>query len=135
MLHNQRHKFGLPDNVVDNARLCGVDLDGQTLLLENGEKLAGIDAVIFCTGYIYEVPFCEKELIETKCEGCYLSPLYLHCVHIEHPQSLFFIGLCWNLIPFVCFDHQVNYALALIDGTAKVPSKQEMLQFEENRIK
>ncbi|KAI6174848.1 Flavin-containing monooxygenase [Aphelenchoides bicaudatus] len=135
MLHNREHKFGLPNNVEENARLVGVDEDGRTLLLENGEHLDEIDAVIFCTGYVYETPFCDKDIIEIKEKGRYLSPLYLHCIHTQYPTSLFFIGLCWNLIPFVCFDHQVNYALALVDGTAQVPSSDEMARFEDDRLR
>jgi hypothetical protein len=82
-----------------------------------------------------ETPFCDKDLVEVKENGRYLSPLYLHCVHTQYPTSLFFIGLCWNLIPFVCFDAQVNYALALLDGTAQLPSKQEMARFQEDRLR
>lgn len=93
--------------------MSGVEEDGRTLMLENGDRLEGIDAVLFCTGYIYDVPFFEKELLETKADGRYLSSLYLHCVHTNYPKSLFFIGLCWNLIPFVCFD-QVSFFIGEI---------------------
>jgi hypothetical protein len=125
----------MPSNVFDNARVIGVAEDGRTLLLENGEELPNMDAVIFCTGYYYEVPFCDRSIIDLKSNGRYLSPLYLHCVNIHYPTSLFFIGLNQNLIPFVCFDYQISYALALVGGTARVPPKEEMEQFEVDRLR
>lgn len=135
MLHNQEFRFGMPENVVDNARLIDIGEDGKTLLLENGEKLSTIEAVIFCTGYFYDVPFCEKDLIEAKDNGRYLYPLYQDCINAKYPESLFFIGVCVNLIPFLCFDLQVHYALAIVDGTSKVPSAEEMDKFQIERLR
>jgi hypothetical protein len=135
MLHNQEFRFGMPQNVVDNARLIGVGEDGKTLLLENGKTLTTIEAVVFCTGYFYEVPFFEKDIIEPKDNGRYLSPLYQQCINAKYPESLFFIGVCVNLIPFLCFDFQVHYALAIVDGTAKIPSEEEMDKFQIDRLR
>jgi hypothetical protein len=62
MLHNQKQKFGLPENVQENARMVDVDGDGRTLLLANGDKLE-VDAVIFCTGYVCKLSFkCSRAL-------------------------------------------------------------------------
>ncbi|KAI6192079.1 Flavin-containing monooxygenase [Aphelenchoides bicaudatus] len=133
ILHNQLFTFNLPDNIDYNFKLKDVDDDGQTLLLDNGEKLKA-ENVIFCSGYLHEIPFFEKSLIEPKADSSYL-PVYQHFIHPDFPTSLFFIGLNWFVIPFTLFDLQMHYALALINGTAPVPSKEEMLQFEEDRLK
>lgn len=101
----------MPSNVVPHMPLIDVDPNGQTLLLENGEKLDNIDEIIFCTGYRFGVPFCDDKLIEVKEDGHYLSPLYLHCVHTKYPRSLFVIGCCWLVIAFTSFDHQVGLHL------------------------
>ncbi|KAI6179673.1 Flavin-containing monooxygenase [Aphelenchoides besseyi] len=134
LLYNMKVKYGLPENVVINANVISV-FNGRSLLLGNGEQLDNLDAVVFCTGYKYEVPFCQSDLLEVKSDNWYVSPLYEHCIHVRYPTSLFVIGKCWFLIPFVCFDQQVKYALALADGSSPVPSQEELESFEENRLK
>lgn len=114
--------------------MVGVGKDDRRLLLEDGEDLL-VDEVIFCTGYRYEIPFCEKDLLEVKADAGYVSPLYQHCVHTTYPTSLFVIGLCKATNTFVCFDYQVGYAVSLINGNTRLPSKKELNQFEQDRLR
>lgn len=50
-------------------------------------------------------------------------------VHIDHP-TLFFIGLCFTIAPFPNFNAQILFALSLLTGRSKLPSKEEMLNSE-----
>lgn len=138
LVYDQKKELGLPPNIITYPKLTDVK-ERTTLELANGETLTDIGTVIFCTGYNHNVKFLnpddeEKPLIQVRGEGGYLGPLYQHMVHLEYPRSIFFIGLCWSLIPFVCFDHQVKYAIALIEGRVEVPKKEEMERFEEDRL-
>ncbi|CAD5205712.1 unnamed protein product [Bursaphelenchus okinawaensis] len=141
LLYDQKIKYVLPPNVQCHSRLGDVSDDGKTFLLESGEELKNVDSVIFCTGYTYDVPFFDstdknsKKLVEVKGNGSYIAPLYQHCVHPSYPNSLYFIGLCWSLIPFVLFDHQIQYCIALMMSQVPVPSQEEMWNFEENRLR
>lgn len=96
--------------------------------------MTGLDVIIFCTGYKYTVPFFHSDIVEPKENGKYLSPLYLHMISIKFPTSLFFLGLPWFVIPFTCFDSQMEYAIGILNGTVELPVKEEMDQFEVDRL-
>ena len=54
-----------------------------------------------------------------------ISNLYKHMFHAEYP-SLSFIGLPLTTCPFPQFSCQVRLAVAFLEGTYKLPSKEEI---------
>jgi hypothetical protein len=65
----------------------------------------------------------EESLVELVGEGAYVRPLWAHVAHVDHPRSLFFIGLNLRILPFVTFDRQCRFTLSLLMmGTEKAPS-------------
>lgn len=93
-----------------------------------------VDVVMYCTGYEYDFPFLRHDQTDLTLEPWRISPLYQHMVNIEEP-SMFFIGTCFILIPFSFFDTQLEYACAVLSGKATLPSREEMLKWEETDYK
>ncbi|XP_078609484.1 uncharacterized protein LOC144880836 isoform X1 [Branchiostoma floridae x Branchiostoma japonicum] len=95
----------------------------RTVEFKNGEEL-NADAVIYCTGYSYSFPFLTRE-----CGVCVergrVSPLYKHVVHTTH-TTLSFIGVCNKICPCPQFHLQVQFAMAVLDRSLVLPSKEEM---------
>lgn len=67
--------------------------------------------------------------------GDYVSPLFADMLHVDYPDSLFFIGLNVTVVPFILFDHQVQLAIALMTNTAKPVTDEERRACEANRLK
>ena len=61
-----------------------------------------------------------------------VTPLYKHLLHALHPRSLAFIGLTKVVVPFPMFHFQVLYALAAIDGSLRLPARDERLRETED---
>lgn len=55
----------------------------------------------------------EADIIEEDTDGMSVWPLYEQVLHVKFP-SLAFIGLNWKVVPFVCFETQVRFALSLM---------------------
>ena len=84
--------LALPEAIVHHG--CGLVGDvrevrdgGRTLVTADGEELGGIDAVVFCTGYVNRVPFLPDGL-----QDCDPRSLYKHMFHSGTGPTLAFIG-------------------------------------------
>ena len=93
-----------PSNLHHRAYAVGTTADNRGVQLSDGTMLDTMDAFIFCTGYLYDLPFDaaaddddqkSAEIFDVKAGGRYVSTAYEHCVSTRHPRSLFFIGLRW----------------------------------------
>ncbi|XP_061188988.1 flavin-containing monooxygenase 3-like [Saccostrea echinata] len=109
-----------PDDIIQKPPI--VRMTETTVVFSDGTE-AEVDSVIFCTGYKYSFPFLQEGLISTKNER--VTPLYKHMVHIEYP-SLIFVGIPkqWNHFPQI--HNQSRVAVAVLEGIAPLPSKEEM---------
>ncbi|XP_038064684.1 flavin-containing monooxygenase FMO GS-OX-like 4 [Patiria miniata] len=89
----------------------------------DGRSVAA-DALILCTGYLYDFPFLTPEC-EVSVDRKRVTPLYKHVIHTKFP-SLSFIGLVWRICPFLLMSCQVRFVMAALEGTMILPSKEEM---------
>lgn len=64
-----------------------------------------------------------------------VSPTFLHVAHVNFPDSFFFIGLNFVVIPFILFEKQVDFALASIEGALSETSFDEIKNWEENYLR
>ena len=77
--------------------------------LQDGSKLTGIDAVIYCTGYQYSYPWLEGSgLLRT--DQMRVHPLYQHIFPPDTAPTLAFIGLLWKSLRNPQFEYQVSAA-------------------------
>ncbi|WP_309387358.1 NAD(P)-binding domain-containing protein [Cerasicoccus frondis] len=91
--------------------------------LTDGEVIADVDAVIFCTGYHYRFPFLADGLVAV--DDNWVHPLYLDLIPPQHP-TLAFIGLPNSVIPFPLFEVQAKWFLRRIAGRFAFASEGEM---------
>ncbi|XP_036366120.1 flavin-containing monooxygenase FMO GS-OX-like 2 isoform X1 [Octopus sinensis] len=113
----------LPENLEETVEIKS--FSENFVNLKDGRDLE-VDTVIFCTGYKYDFPFLTKECNLNITDGR-VYPLFKHIVHAKHP-SLNFIGVTKKVCPFPTFHCQVQFMMANLDGSMKLPSYEEMLQ-------
>ncbi|XP_078484088.1 uncharacterized protein LOC100175875 [Ciona intestinalis] len=89
------------------------------------------DVFMFCTGYKFTFPFLGNLV---SIDNNRITPLYKHLINIKYP-TLSLIGACSVICPFPQFHCQVNYAISLMDGSAKLLSEEEMLEDEKQDFK
>ena len=110
-----------------------IGADENSIILADGQHLTGLDTVIYCTGYKYSFPFL-KHLEILKPTHEMVSPLYLHMAHIDYPDSLFFIGMPLRVLLFILFEYQIKYAMALIEGRAEKPTRENFEVEDEKKF-
>ncbi|RLN51685.1 hypothetical protein BBJ28_00023621, partial [Nothophytophthora sp. Chile5] len=117
-----------------------------TVVFADGSSIASPDEIMHCTGYLYTVSdFFPSELLYPKTpvsptgvsieiaadlcgvttEGIAVAPAYKHLFAIEDPTAAF-IGLPFANLPFLCFELQAKWVARVFDGSASLPSKEEI---------
>ncbi|KAG9338980.1 hypothetical protein JZ751_024376 [Albula glossodonta] len=81
--------------------------------------------LLLCTGYSFSYPFLSGASLGLQVEPHLVSPLYKQLLPPAWP-SLFIIGICKIICPFPHFHTQVQFALAVLEGTVLLPSCAEM---------
>ncbi|KAM9348613.1 uncharacterized protein ABDE67_010664 [Symphorus nematophorus] len=118
-----RLTFPLPAGIQQSSPVVAVDEDGR-IRLQDG-SVAAADVLMFCTGYNFKYPFLDGSQLGLDIQDDLVSPLYRFLVPPAFP-SLFFIGMCKIICPFPNFNCQVQFALAVLDGSVSLPSAAQM---------
>lgn len=111
----------LPSNVHQKSGIQSVQ--GSLLTLQDGSQITA-DCLLFCTGYHFTFPFLSQDC-HLNIEDERISPLYKHLFHTEFP-TLSFISICKLICPFPQFHIQVQLVMAVLNGSHRLPSKEEM---------
>ena len=82
--------------------------NGSTLILKDNSTVK-VDAIVFCTGYLYSMPFLDKSS-GLQIDDNYVNPLYKYLLNGEHP-SMAFVGLALDVALFPLVDVQVKQRL------------------------
>lgn len=105
----------------------------RAIQFKDGSVESGVEAILFCTGYLYSFPFLstlQPKLIDT---GERVQYLYRHLFYIKHP-SLAFIGLPSKIIPFRTFEGQAAVIARVWANRLALPSRDQMNLWEEHEI-
>lgn len=126
------------NNIIHKGEILEFRSDG-TVLFKDNTVMKGIDEILWCTGFIYDYPFLDKEAVSVVSNNKAVTPLY-HQLFNVHDPTLSFIGLPYSVVPFPLFYHQATWvarvlaelAAAAVDttGTA-LPCLSERLQWFE----
>lgn len=100
-----------------------VRVDGSDMVLANGERVRDVDAILFCTGYHYRLPFLPP-IRGGRVRNNRVRNVYQQLLDIDHP-TLAFIGLCFRIVPFPFFQRQARWFARLLAGTFELPSRAE----------
>jgi hypothetical protein len=105
-------------------------VQGDTVHFEDGTQVAGVDNIIFGTGYTWTLPFLPNvEVRNNRVPG-----LYQHVVYQQDP-SLLFVGAVAAGLTFKIFEWQAVLAARVLAGRAKLPPIEEQQRWEHERIK
>lgn len=111
--------YGDGFNISQHARTERIE--GNKVILQNGEVLYDVDTIILCTGYIYRFPFLEGELDDIELNGPTMGPLYLNMFYPTDP-SLIFLGLPRFTVHFANIDLQSVYCAQVLSGELNLPA-------------
>lgn len=97
--------FSLPSEIKQAPPLVKV-LDDGSLIFQDG-SVAHAQVLLLCTGYNYHYPFLCLKQLGLEVQHHLVGPLYKNLVLPAFP-SLFFIGVCKIICPFLHFHYQVS---------------------------
>jgi hypothetical protein len=114
-------------------RLCD---DGATVAFADGSRAAA-DAVIYCTGYRYSLPFLDTGGIVAVDDGNRIGPLYEHTFPPSLAPSLSFVGVPMRVLAPWFFEAQARWVALVLSGKAALPPEEEMLRavHEDYRVR
>ena len=99
----------------------------------DGHVETNIDAVLFCTGYLYSFPFLSALPAPVITNGQRVHNLYQHFLYRPFP-TLAFLGLPFPIIPFRTAEAQAAVLARLWSGRLAVPPESEMQAWEQQRV-
>ncbi|KAI0416805.1 hypothetical protein F5X98DRAFT_174369 [Xylaria grammica] len=108
----------------------GIDPAGQ----ENTEQISDIDAILFCTGYLYAFPFISASSLPPSTpplitDGRRVHGLARHFIHTYHP-TLVFPGLPIKIIPFPLAEAQAAVFSRVWANRLPLPSHEGLQRWE-----
>ncbi|KAL3420686.1 dimethylaniline monooxygenase (n-oxide forming) [Phlyctema vagabunda] len=106
-----------------------VDAGTRGVYFEDGSVIQDVDFIIFATGYSWALPF----LPDIPVRNNRVPDLYLHVFHQRDP-SLVFIGAVAAGLTFKVYEWQAVLAARVLAGRAKLPSTDEQIKWEKDRI-
>lgn len=105
----------------------------RAIRFENGDVEENIDAIIFCTGYLYSFPFLSELDPPVIKDGSRTLHAYKHFFNIQHP-TLVFPVLNHKVIPFPFAENQSAVFARVWSGRLSLPSKEEMYEWETSTV-
>ncbi|CUS25046.1 LAQU0S25e00672g1_1 [Lachancea quebecensis] len=141
---SKRSETSLPAGFDPNIKLVSdiesFDAASKTLRFVNGEKLANVDKIIFCTGYLKSLPFLPKPaanqsrgdsvLSSLITDGSRLHNLYNHIVPYNLP-TFGVIGLPKYVLPTRLSETQGAWLARVWSGRISLPELDVMKRYDE----
>lgn len=88
-----------------------------------GETVSDIDVIVFCTGYLYTLPFL-NEYLPGITDGNYVKDVYKQIFNVQDP-TLSFIGLPKFIVPMPLSESQAAIVARVYSGRIQLPSLEE----------
>ncbi len=98
-------------------------LDGADAVLTGGGRIRDVDAIVFCTGYHYRLPFLPP-FVGGRVRNNRVRNVYQQLLDIDHP-NLAFVGLGFRIVPFPFFQRQARWFARLLAGAFELPPRAE----------
>lgn len=115
-----QHPYGPRENMLRRNNLCQLHEDGS-VEFEGGMSAAGVDVVLYCTGYRYNFPFLNDKGIISLANGR-VEPLYEQLFVPKMAPRLSFIGLPFNIVAFHLFHMQAKWLARALSGRSPLPA-------------
>jgi cation diffusion facilitator CzcD-associated flavoprotein CzcO len=132
---------GEEDDIVNIGRIAKYDVETRSVEDVYGNRIDGIDIVIFCTGYLYAFPFMEGGISDLSdlsdhlpiTDGHRVYQLYRHIFYIPEPTMAFAV-LPRMIIPFPLAESQGAVIGRVWSGRLSLPSDQDMRDAELKEV-
>jgi cation diffusion facilitator CzcD-associated flavoprotein CzcO len=108
-------------------------LEDRGVRFEDGRMEKDIDAVVYCTGYLYSYPFLKSLDPPIVTTGRRVIGLYQQLFSYEHP-TLAFTALAQKIIPFPISEVQGAAIAKVWSDRLRLPEIEEMKAWEEKRM-
>lgn len=110
-------------------------VDQRGVRFTDGRVERNLDAILYCTGYLFAFPFLETTLTPgLVSDGRRVFGLYKHLFHIDHP-TLVFPGLPIKVIPFPVSEAQAAVFARVWANALALPSTRDMAQWEADEAR
>jgi cation diffusion facilitator CzcD-associated flavoprotein CzcO len=122
------------DSIIDVSEVVEFDFENsRSALLKDGSRIKGIEAILFCTGYLYSFPFLKtyvsgQDAIIT--DGARVRRLYRQMFYIPDP-TLSVVGMQWKIIPMPMAESQGAVIARVLSGRLALPGEADMRESEK----
>ncbi|KAF4314188.1 Flavin-containing monooxygenase FMO [Botryosphaeria dothidea] len=106
-----------------------LDASTRTATFEDGSTESDIDAIVFCTGYLYSLPFLSDLEPALVSDGTRVENTYQHVFYTPHP-TLTFLVLNQRIIPFPTSEVQSAVVARTLAGRLTLPAAPQMRAWE-----
>ncbi|KAM6522438.1 monooxygenase [Fusarium falciforme] len=100
-------------------------IEEKGVRFKDGRVEKDVDAIVFCTGFLYGFPFLPDLNHKLVTTGRGVHGLYKHVFHIQHP-TLVFPGLNMKAAPWPLCESQAALFSAVWSNNLNLPSKDTM---------
>jgi len=121
------------DNREEVSPIAEYLIEERAVKFEDGRIEKNIDAIVYCTGYLYSYPFLESMSPPVVTTGRRVIGLYQQLFDFRHP-TLAFTALSQKIIPFPVAEGQAAAIAKVWAGKLKLPSRDEMELWEKRRV-
>ncbi|KAI5296019.1 hypothetical protein KEM52_006038, partial [Ascosphaera acerosa] len=108
------------------------DVYDRAVIFEDGHIEEHLDAVIYCTGYLYSLPFLRDLAPPLITDGARVHGLYEHLFSIEYP-TLALLTLPQRIVPLPVAENQSAVLSRVWSGRLTLPPRDEMIAWESGQ--
>ena len=105
----------------------------RAIRFADGRVERQVDAIVFCTGYLYSYPFLSTLDPPVVTHGLRTMNIYQQLFYIEHP-TLVFPGLSQRVIPFPLAENQAAVFARVWSGRLRLPPTSTMKMWEQSEL-
>ncbi|KAF2435229.1 FAD/NAD(P)-binding domain-containing protein [Tothia fuscella] len=125
--------FSQNANIEPNSQISRFNPQDKTIHFSNGRIEHNVDTILFCTGYLYTMPFLQNLSPNPIGDGSRVEHTYQHLFYTPHP-TLCFLVLPQKIIPFPLSEAQSSVIARVCSGRLSLPSQTEMEKWEKDTI-
>jgi len=118
---------------LDKPRIAEYITERRSVRFIDGSVESDIDAVLYCTGYLYCFPFLNSISPPVVTTGEWVENLYQHIFYRPQP-NLAFPLLNQKVIPFPLAEAQCAVIARVFSGRLLLPSRDEMQAWERDEV-
>ena len=120
---NRPMGYNWPEGITERHLLD--HMEGKTAVFYDGFH-QNVDAIIYCTGYLFHFPFIEENLkLKSEAQLKYCPGLYKGII-CQNNHKIFYMGMTCLLFPLINIDIQAWFLCDVILEKIILPSKQDI---------